>query len=106
MRRPWQVNDDMDFEPGSYNQICDRTGFKVKSNTTQREWTGQTVRTRSWEPRNKQDLLRSIQDRQHVDDPNPEPTQEIFITTTLALELVNTHHWLQLVVGGFLETIA
>ena len=58
--------------PGAYNQICDRTGFKVKSTHTQKEWTGQTVRTQSWEERHPQDLIRSVQDHQDVDDPNPE----------------------------------
>ncbi len=67
------------FLPGSYNQICDRTGFKVKSTWTKREWTGQTVRTKSWEERHPQDLIRSVQDRQHVDDPNPE-TADKFLT--------------------------
>lgn len=67
------------FLPGSYNQICDRTGFKVKSTWTKREWTGQTVRTQSWEERHPQDLIRSVQDRQHVDDPNPETTDK-FLT--------------------------
>ena len=65
--------------PGSYNQICDRTGFKVKDTWTKKEWTGQTVRTQSWEERHPQDLIRSVQDRQHVDDPNPEPPN-VFLT--------------------------
>ncbi len=65
--------------PGSYNQICDRTGFKVKSTWTKREWTGQTVRTKSWEERHPQDLIRSVLDRQDVDDPNPEPPL-VFLT--------------------------
>ena len=57
---------------GGYNQIDDRTGFKVKSTWTRREWTGSTIHTKSWEVRHPQDLIRSVQDRQHVDDPNPE----------------------------------
>ena len=65
--------------PGSYNQICDRTGFKVKSTWSQREWTGSTVRLESWEERHPQDLIRSVQDHQHVDDANPEATDN-FLT--------------------------
>lgn len=57
---------------GSYNQICDRTGKKVKSTQTRREWTGNTIRTQSWEERHPQDLIRSVEDHQDVDDPNPE----------------------------------
>ena len=59
-------------KPGSYNQICDRTGFKIKDTWSRREWTGSTVRTQSWEERHPQDLIRSIPDRQDVEDPNPE----------------------------------
>ena len=61
------------WKPGDYNQICDRTGFKIKASWGRKEWTGQTVRNESWEPRHPQDLIRSIEDRQDVPDPNPEP---------------------------------
>ena len=60
------------YKPGEYNQICDRTGFKVKSSWTQKEWTGSTVRKESWEERHPQDLIRSVLDIQTVEDPNPE----------------------------------
>ncbi len=59
-------------KPGANNSICDRTGFKIKSTNIRKEWTGQSVRTQSWEPRHPQDLIRSIPDRQDVEDPNPE----------------------------------
>ncbi len=64
---------------GGYNQICDRTGFKVKNTWTQKEWTGQTIRKQSWEERHPQDLIRSVEDHQHVDDANPEPAN-VFLT--------------------------
>ncbi len=67
------------WKPGSYNQICDRTGFKVKDTWSRKEWTGNTIRTQSWEKRHPQDLIRSVQDRQHVDDPNPEAA-DVFLT--------------------------
>lgn len=66
------------FLPGAYNVICERTGFKVKSTRTRKEWTGATVRTESWEPRHPQDLIRSVQDDQSVPDPNPEP-EDVFL---------------------------
>ncbi len=62
------------WKPGDYNQICRRTGFKIKASWGRKEWTGQTVRTQSWEARHPQDLIRSVQDRQDVEDPNPEAT--------------------------------
>ncbi len=60
------------FKPGAHNSICRRTGFKVKSSDIRKEWTGQSVRSQSWEARHPQDLIRSVPDRQDVDDPNPE----------------------------------
>lgn len=60
------------YRPGSYNKICDRTGFKVKVEAAQEEWTGATVRKQSWEPRHPQDQIRAIRDDQSVPDPNPE----------------------------------
>lgn len=68
------------YLPGSYNQICDRTGFKVKDTWSRKEWTGNTVRNVSWEKRHPQDLIRSVQDRQHVDDPNPEAADKFLAT--------------------------
>ena len=60
------------WAPGQYNIQCQRTGFKIKSGNTKKEWTGQSVRSQSWESRHPQDLIRSIPDRQDVPDPNPE----------------------------------
>lgn len=68
------------YLPGAYNQICDRTGFKQKSTMTRREWTGQTVRIESWEPRHPQDLIRSVKDDQSVENPNP-PAPDKFLAT-------------------------
>lgn len=66
------------FAPGAFNRICDRTGFKVKSFNTAKEWNNLIVRKESWEPRQAQDLIRSIQDRQQVQDPRTEQT-DIFV---------------------------
>ncbi len=60
------------LKPGAHNSICDRTGFKIKSTDIRKEWTGQSVRSQSWESRHPQDLIRAIPDRQDVADPNPE----------------------------------
>ncbi len=66
------------YKPGAWNNICDRTGFKIKSTDTRKEWTGQSVRSQSWEARHPQDLIRAIPDRQDVEDPNPEAT-DVFL---------------------------
>ncbi len=68
------------YLPGAYNQICDRTGFKVKSTETRQEWTGNTIRKQSWEARQPQDLIRSFRDDQSVPDPNP-PAENKFLST-------------------------
>jgi len=68
------------FVDGAHNVICDRTGFKVKSTDTRKEWNGRVVRNKSFEERQPQDLLRSVKDRQRVDDPRPEGT-DTFLTT-------------------------
>ena len=67
------------FSPGAWNNICDRSGMKVKSFNIRREWTGNSVRIKSWEARHPQDLIRSVQDHQDVDDPNPEASN-VFLT--------------------------
>ncbi len=67
------------FLPGAYNSYDDRRGWKLKSTQVRREWTGSTVDIRSWEERHPQDLIRSVEDHQHVDDANPEPAN-VFLT--------------------------
>ena len=62
------------LKPGAHNKICDRTGFKIKSSSARKEWNNFVVRDRSWEQRQPQDLIRSKQDRQHVDNPRTEQT--------------------------------
>jgi hypothetical protein len=54
---------------GQHNRICDRTGFKIKSEETKKEWTNAVVRRKSWEERQPQDLIRSRPDNQVIPDP-------------------------------------
>lgn len=68
------------FKPGAHNQICERTGFKIKSTQTRKEWTNRIVRKSSWEARHPQDLLRTKADRQNVRDPRPE-SEDTFLAT-------------------------
>lgn len=67
------------YLPGGYNFICQRTGYKTKSNDLRKEWNGLVVRSGSWEPRHPQDMLRSFPDHQAVDEPNPEPPEDTFL---------------------------
>lgn len=69
------------YVPGDYNVQCDRTGRKYKASECRHEWTGNLVRKQSWEPRQPQDLLRSIKDDQSVPDPNPWPEEDTFLAT-------------------------
>jgi hypothetical protein len=68
------------WNPGDYNVICDRTGFKMKRSQCLKEWTGLIVRRESFEERHPQDFLRSFEDHQAVPDPRSEATNA-FIET-------------------------
>lgn len=50
------------YQPGGWNVICDRTGFKIKHSDSRREWNNAVVRRESFEERNEQDFLRGIRD--------------------------------------------
>lgn len=52
--------------PGDWNVICDKTGFKKKASECSMEWNGLFVRNESWTPRQPQDLVKGIPDRQDV----------------------------------------
>ena len=60
-----------EYVHGAWNQICDRSGFKVKNTGTRREWNHSVVRNKDWEARHPQDFLRAIPDHQAVEDPRP-----------------------------------
>jgi hypothetical protein len=63
--------DDLHYVPGDYYMICDRTGFKVRSNKMRQEWTGRMIRDKSWEARQPQDFVRGVPDPQAVPIPRP-----------------------------------
>jgi hypothetical protein len=76
--------DDRHYVPGDYYRIDDRTGFKVRAARTRKEWNGLIVRTRSWEPRQPQDLVRGVRDNQTVPEARPRsPDVFIGVKTTL-----------------------
>lgn len=63
--------DDRHYIGGSYYRICDRTGFKVRAEKTNKQWNNRIVRDKSWEPRQPQDLVRGTVDDQSVSEPRP-----------------------------------
>jgi hypothetical protein len=67
------MSDDLDYRPGDWYRICDRTGFKIRARRTRKQWNGYWVRDQSWEPRNAQDLVKGIADYQSVPEPRPRP---------------------------------
>ena len=60
------------YRHGSFNRICDRSGFKVKASETVMEWTGLIVRKEDFEPRHPQDFVRGKADNQAVPHARPE----------------------------------
>lgn len=65
---------------GGQNVICDRCGFKFKSEELKKEWQGFMVCEICFEPRHPQDLIRSVpeQTKRPYYRPEEEPN---FITT-------------------------
>lgn len=82
MRNPYRGEDQNNewYQPGGFNRICDRTGFKIKADQTRQEWNNLIVRKESFERRQPQDLLRSVADRQWVPDPRTE-SSDTFLST-------------------------
>lgn len=72
------------FKKGQFNRIDDRSGFKVKADRTRQEWTGMIVAEESWEPRNSQDFVRGIPDKQSVENPRPEGTDNFGLAPLFA----------------------
>lgn len=68
------------YKPGSFNRICDRTGFKIKAGRTKREWNNLIVRTPSWERRHPQDFLRAFPDHQQVENARTDQ-ESLFVGT-------------------------
>lgn len=77
--------DDRHYVPGDFYRIDDRSGFKVRSYRTRKEWTGLIIKDTMWEPRHPQDFVRGVRDDQSVPDPRPrQADQFLYVNTTLA----------------------
>lgn len=60
------------YKSGSFNRICDWSGFKVKAEQTRKQWDNWIVRDQDWDPRHPQEFLRGIPDLMAAPDPRPE----------------------------------
>ena len=56
------------------NEMCQRTGFRVKRDALVREWNGLYVRPSSYEDRHQQDFVRSIVDKPNRGSIRPDDT--------------------------------
>lgn len=69
------------WKPGSWNGICDITGFKRKGEELKKQWNGLRVCREAFEPRNEQDFLRGVRD--NAPKPFYRPVaEEIFLPDT------------------------
>ncbi len=59
------------YRLGSWYRTDDRTGFPQRAEVTRREWTGLIVDQARWEPRQPQDLVKGVPDKQSVPDARP-----------------------------------
>lgn len=61
------------YRPGDFWRIDDRSGKKVRSSETVKQWDGLIVHRDEYEDRHPQDFVRGRTDHQNVPDPRPEP---------------------------------
>ena len=65
------------YKRGSWNSICDICGFKRKAGDLRRTWDGyMACRSECWYPRNPQDFVRGVMDRQKVAWTRPDVTPQ------------------------------
>lgn len=82
------MTDDKRYVAGTFYRICDRTGFKVRSYNTQKQWNNLIVRDRSFEMRQPQDFVTGVRDDQTVWDPRPRQVDRFINQDDLAAEFV------------------
>lgn len=61
------------YRSGDFWRIDDRTGFRVRSSETVKQWDSLIVSRGEYEDRHPQDFVRGRRDQQSVPDPRPEP---------------------------------
>jgi hypothetical protein len=73
------------YKPGSWYRICDRSGFAVRAEYTEKQWNNIIVRDQSFEERQPQDFVRGRRDDQTVPQPRPRQTNIFLgVQTTLS----------------------
>jgi hypothetical protein len=105
--------DDRHYVPGDWYRICDRTGFKVRQNNTQQEWTGRFIRRQSWEKRNDQDFVRGVPDEQYVPDVRPRQldvfigplTTFISVTTPAGSSIIPVSYTVRMQIGDGIKLL-
>lgn len=77
------------YKPGSFYRICDRTGFAVRAESTQKQWNNIIVRNRSFEERQPQDFVRGRRDDQTVPEPRPRQVNSFLgVQTTVVNSII------------------
>lgn len=74
------------YVPGTFYRICDRTGFKVRSFDTKKEWNNLIVREQSWEIRQPQDFVRGVKDDQTVQEARPRQVN-VFVSIATSISI-------------------
>ena len=74
------------YVAGTWLAVCDRCGFAHRNTELRLEWTGLRVCRECWEPRNVQDQIRGVADRQAPAWVRPEPP-DIEVGTVLPEDL-------------------
>jgi len=72
------------YVPGDHWVICDRCGKDVRSSVAMKTWDNLVVCPADWEPRHRQDFVRSKQEETSAKGlVRPEPT-DVFISHTIS----------------------
>jgi hypothetical protein len=67
------------WDNGSWNVICDECGRKFKNSELQMRWDGLMVCSRDWEPRQPQDFVHGVADKQVPPFTRPEQSDSFII---------------------------
>lgn len=71
------------YKKGTHNVICDRCGFKFKSDQVKRTWDGLYVCEDDWEPKHPQLFIRARGDKQTVPFSRTEPADTFLAFCTI-----------------------
>jgi hypothetical protein len=96
------VGTKLHYKLGSWYRICDRSGFAVRAEHTQKQWNNIIVRNRSFEERQPQDFVRGRRDDQTAPQPRPRQTNVFLgVQTQLAVSTVSSAPFSDGVSNGF-----